>query len=198
MQVIISGQNMDVGEALNEYIESNLIGKVKKYFENAVHANVNIVKDRHNFFTTDIFVNEGTGTGVIIKASSHDPDAHRSVDQCVGKIEKQLRRYKERIKNNHKDKEAFLNFAQATKYIISPFEEDKPETTNAAPTIIAEMEAPVDRLTVADAVMRMDLQDVPALMFINKGNGRVNMVYYRPDGNIAWVETPEHMNVDKK
>lgn len=197
MQVNISGQNMNIGDALNQHITDSLTHNVKKYFENAVHANVNIVKDRHNFFITDIFVNQGTGTGVIIKATSQDSDAHRSVSLCIEKINKQLRRYKERIKNNHKDKEAFHKFADATKYIISPFE-DKSSHADAAPTIIAEMEHSVDRLTVADAVMRMDLLEVPALMFINKANGCANMVYYRADGNIAWVQTPKDMTLDKK
>ena len=36
--------------------------------------------------------------------------------------------------------------------------------------------------------MRLDLGDLPALMFRNQAHGRLNMVFRRPDGNIGWVD----------
>ena len=39
--------------------------------------------------------------------------------------------------------------------------------------------------------MRMDLSDLPALMFINRAHGRLNVVYRRVDGNISWVDPQE-------
>ncbi len=46
----------------------------------------------------------------------------------------------------------------------------------------------IDSLTVGEAVMRMDLASLPAMLFKNKTNGRINMVYRRDDGNIGWVD----------
>ena len=43
-------------------------------------------------------------------------------------------------------------------------------------------------LSVADAVMMMDLRNTTALFFKNAGTGRHNMVYRRADGSIGWVE----------
>jgi len=37
-------------------------------------------------------------------------------------------------------------------------------------------------------VMRMDLADLPALMFYNANSGHLNVVYRRADGNISWVD----------
>jgi hypothetical protein len=54
--------------------------------------------------------------------------------------------------------------------------------------VIAEMATEIDSLTVSQAVMRLDLADLPALMFRNKAHGGLNMVYRRPDGNIGWVD----------
>lgn len=195
MQVNISGQHMDIGQALREHIEASLQKHVTKYFDMAIHANVAMSKDRHHLFSTEIFVNEGTGNGVAIKASGQDADPYRCFDLAVAKVEKQLRRYKGRIKKHQKDKELIREFASATKYIISPFDSEEAPTEDAAPAIIAEMRTSIDTLTVGDAVMKMDLMDVPALLFVNSGNGRVNMVYYREDGNIAWVDTPENMKL---
>ena len=50
------------------------------------------------------------------------------------------------------------------------------------------METTIEALTVGEAVMRMDLASVPALMFRNRGHGGFNMVYRRPDGNVGWVD----------
>ena len=66
-------------------------------------------------------------------------------------------------------------------------EEDKEEVGDA-PVIIAEMQTELPICTVATAVMRMDLADVPALMFRNIAHGGLNMVYRRADGNIGWVD----------
>jgi hypothetical protein len=46
----------------------------------------------------------------------------------------------------------------------------------------------IEKLTVSEAIMKMDLAHLPALMFVNKLNNRINMVYHRSDGNIAWVD----------
>jgi ribosomal subunit interface protein len=192
MKINVSGQHMDLGDAFRNHIEDSLKKNVKKYFENAVNANVALSKDRHHLFSTEIVVNEGTGTGVVIKGDSQDADAYRSFDVALAKIEKQLRRYKSRIKEHQKDKEARLAFYDATKYIMSPFADGDDSAHHMdAPAIIAEMETKIEKLSVGDAVMKMDLLDVPALMFINAKTGRINQVYYRKDGNIAWVDNPQ-------
>jgi len=36
--------------------------------------------------------------------------------------------------------------------------------------------------------MRMDLAELPALMFRNRGHGGLNMVYRRHDGNVGWID----------
>ncbi len=192
MKITVSGQHMDLGEAFRTHIEGAIQTNVTKYFENAVNANVSVSKDRHHLFTTEIVVNEGTGTGVVIKGNGQDSDAYRSFDSALAKIEKQLRRYKSRIREHQKDKEARLAFYDATKYIMSPFADGEDAAhKQEAPAIIAEMEIKIEKLTVGDAVMKMDLLDVPALMFINSKTGRINQVYYRKDGNIAWVDNPQ-------
>ena len=50
------------------------------------------------------------------------------------------------------------------------------------------METHVATLTVSEAVMRMDLGDLPVVMFTNSANGVLNVVYRRADGNIGWID----------
>ncbi len=60
-----------------------------------------------------------------------------------------------------------------------------------APLVIAEKSTDIETLTVSEAVMKMDLSDLPALLFVNSAHGRVNVVYRRTDGNISWVDPAE-------
>jgi len=51
------------------------------------------------------------------------------------------------------------------------------------------MTTEVDTLTVGEAVMRMDLANVPAMVFQNSGHGGLNVVFRRDDGNIGWIDS---------
>ncbi|MFZ0695143.1 MAG: sigma 54 modulation/S30EA ribosomal C-terminal domain-containing protein, partial [Alphaproteobacteria bacterium] len=56
------------------------------------------------------------------------------------------------------------------------------------PVVVAEMATEIDTLTVGEAVMRMDLADVPAMLFRNRAHGGLNMVYRRNDGHVGWID----------
>jgi hypothetical protein len=43
-------------------------------------------------------------------------------------------------------------------------------------------------MSVAEAVMRMDLAELPALLFRSAANGGLNMIYRRTDGHVGWID----------
>ncbi len=199
MNITVSGKKINVGGSLSSYIESRLNHSVTKFFDQAVSANVTLSKNA-KFFHAEIIVNEGTGRGMRIKAEAESEDGYMAFDHALIKIEKQLRRYKSRIKNHHKSKLSEIQtdsrFFDATKYVISTATErndddEQDETGENPPIIIAERKTKIHSMTVSEAVMEMDLASLPALMFINKKSDKINLVYKRADGNISWVDTPE-------
>jgi anaerobic selenocysteine-containing dehydrogenase len=106
-------------------------------------------------------------------------------------MEKQLRRYKRRLKDHNKQSVADVAASLAAKkYVLQDDGQDNEEDDN--PLIIAEKQTEIETLTVADAVMRMNLANLPALLFMNKKTQVLNLVYKREDGNISWVETNSH------
>jgi ribosomal subunit interface protein len=188
MHIVISGKHLEVGEALRLHATQFVQKNIKKYFSNAINAHVTLSKEA-DMFHTHITVNDGIGAHFLVNGDGNDLDAYKSVDKAVKKIEKQLEKYKTRIKN-HKNPKYQETSVEATKYVISDFEEDEVTTeVELAPTVIAEKQLKVDVLTVRDAVMHMNLQNLPAMLFINAANRKMNMVYQRPDNNIAWVDT---------
>ncbi len=59
-----------------------------------------------------------------------------------------------------------------------------------APAIIAESTKRLRTMTVAGAVMALDMTDEPVFVFRNAGNEQLNIVYRRHDGNIGWIDPP--------
>jgi len=186
MQIQVSGQHMSIGESLSIYTKERIQDVVSKYFEHAVSANIHFVKQSY-LHLCDILVNEGTGRHMVIKSSAECNDVYSSFDQALVKLEKQLRKYKSRIKDHTKSKTSEV-YVDAVKYVINPHSE---EIVADNPVTIAEAPHKIGSYSVAEAIMKMDLENLPALMFKNAATERMNVVYYRKDGNIAWVDSRE-------
>ncbi len=189
MKITISGKQIKVGAALQEYVKENIEASIKKYFENAISAHITMSKETH-LFVTDIVVNEGVSNHIHYKSQAKEDNIYASFDRALDKMDKQLRRYKRRIKDHRKQSVGSATAIAATKYVIADDGQDFEDSNMSAdnPLIIAEKQTAIETLTVADAVMRMNLANLPALFFINKKTGNFNVVYKRLDGNISWVD----------
>jgi ribosomal subunit interface protein len=186
MQIHISGQHLSVGESLSEYSKERINSIVSKYFEQAVSANIHFSKSSY-LYVCDLIVNEGTGRHIVIKSSAECDDVYSAFDQALAKLEKQLRKYKTKIKDHHKNKTSEI-FTDAIKYVIDPYKE---EYEGDAPVTIAEQPVKIGTFSVSEAILKMDMESLPALMFKNISTNRMNVVYYRKDGNVAWVDSRE-------
>lgn len=184
MDITVKGKNLDVGDALRAHAEDNLSEAVTKYFTNALAAEVVITKEAHEFIT-EISVHPMGKMTVHGHSASDDPYA--AFDMAVDKVSKQLRRYHRRITNHHKNRDD-IEVTLAQQYVVQaePEHEELPEEGEA--TIIAELPTEIPTLSVSEAVMRMDLADIPVQMFRDSGSGRLNVVYRRRDGNIGWID----------
>lgn len=187
MDIRVSGHQVDTGAALQEHAADRLGGIVDKYFDRAISSHVTFGKAPAGAFSCDIVTH--VMQGLILKAQAQAQDAHQALDAAAAKIEKQLRRYKRRIKDRHEQAAHALREEEAAYVIFAPVDEEAEEIESAdAPPVIAETSTDIPEASVADAVMMLDLRDTPALFFKNAGTGRHNMVYRRSDGSIGWVE----------
>ena len=191
MKVDVVGQQMEIGNALKEHVTENVISNVSKYFAMATDAHVHFIK-RHHTFYADIVVRMGTGRLNVVKSSANSDDVYHAFDLAIGKVVKQCRKYKSKL-NDYSKTVKISEVPNSINYIISPnkSEENESEVMEDNPVIIAESPMPIQTLSVSQAVMRMDLEELPALMFKNSRNNKVNVVYYRSDGNISWVDYTE-------
>lgn len=193
MKINITGKHMELGEAFQSHVEGRLHEGISKYIDRINLLEVVATKEGHQI-KVDIHANTGTNSHVAINSTARAADIYAAFDEAAEKVEKQLRRYKRRLTNHHKSRQSpneIMQSIQAKSYVLSA-EIDKEELgEDDAPVVIAERQMEVETLTVSEAVMKMDLANLPALMFYNSAHGRVNLVYRREDGNIAWVDPDE-------
>ena len=167
----------------------SLDGIANKYFDQAMEAHVTFSRAR-SFFTCDI--NLHAGRGLTLRGEGEAADANAAFDDAAEHIATRLRRYRRRLNDHHRE-EAGRERPQKGRTVVLAAEPDEPATANghATPqhaTIVAETHIEIARLTVSDAVMRMDLADQKVLMFRNSGTGELNVIYRRADGNIGWID----------
>ncbi len=185
MQIKVTGKNLDVGDAMREHIDTRLQQLKQKYFEGTVHAHVTVEKQRAGF-RTDCAVH--LATGLVLQAEGSGAEAHPSFDQAANHLEKQLRRYKQRLKDHHRNRREPVRQVDAQSYVISATPEGETEGHGPHPVVVAETEVKLPELSVGEAVMQLDISTEPFLLFRNGGHGGLNLVYRRPDGNIGWVD----------
>ena len=200
MKVDIKG-NFSLGESLTNYIEEKIDKEILKYFDSAVNSFVSLSKNNSKF-KVNIAVNDGSKRGITTKSTAESDDAYNAFDLALTKMTKQLRKNKGKMRNYRKKiselkaKNSDLPYILADRWILSENEkkeeleakkqeEDKNEVLEL--NVIEEKETEIEEITISEALMKMDLMNLPAYMFINKDNGKINVVYKRSDGNITWI-----------
>ena len=185
MEIRVSGHQLDTGSALQEHASDRLNAISDKYLARAISSQVTFGKAPNSAFACDIVLH--ANQGLVLKSHGDAQDAHQAFDQAADKIDKQLRRYKRRLKDRHAQTEYALQMEEAAYTVFDPGEPEAEEAPDA-PAVIAETRTDIPECSVADAVMMLDLRHTNALFFKNAGTGRHNMVYRRDDGSIGWVE----------
>ncbi len=192
---------MDVGDALRSRIQEALSTTVGKYFGRGGGAEVRLHKDGFNI-CCDMVVTLAAGQMLVVKGQG--ADAHAAFDAALAKLDKRTRRYKRLLTNHHSGgraapvESAPLTVLRSGGGEDGAGEDDDPSAEwgddgsagsgPPAAMIVAETTAPLRTLTVAMAVMELDLTEAPVLIFRNAAHGGLSVIYRRTDGNIGWVD----------
>ena len=211
MHITVAGKQVETGEALKTHVRDGLGAIAKKYFDHALEANVTFRRDskgRLGPFNCDI--NLKAGRNLFVRGEGEGPDAHRAFEVAAEHVAKRLRRYRRRVNDHARGaaEERAEAAETAPEYVVSAADEEgdgaaRPDgaaadgaaadgATDRADhgVIVAEQPAEIARLTLSEAVMRLDLAQVAALPFRNSGSGAINLVYRRSDGCIGWIDLP--------
>ena len=186
MRYQISGRQIDVGEALQTHVKAELGDTFGKYAQRPTDATVIFSRDAHEFL---VEATVHLSTGLTVSARGHSPEVYAAFDACRERMDKQVRRYKRRLRDHHRDRKGPVEFDQASMYVLAADDgAEEAEPTTLQPIIIAETEAKIPSLSVGEAVMQMELAGAPLLVFRNEKHGGVNVVYRREDKNVGWID----------
>jgi ribosomal subunit interface protein len=183
MTLRVAGKNFDIGEALRHHIVDRINQMGSKYL-NASMTGLIVIDHEGNGYKSDCTLHMKAGTSLHSDGISHDP--YVSFDQAADRLEKRLRRHKQRLQSHQSSHHAAPQPIAGTiaDYVFDQFN----------PLIIAERSTDLKKMAVSDAVTELDLTGAPVLVFCHAGSGRVNLVYRRMDGNIGWIDPTEVKN----
>ncbi|MGI6685706.1 MAG: ribosome hibernation-promoting factor, HPF/YfiA family [Bacillota bacterium] len=170
MNIILKGRNIEVTDALREYVDKRL-GKLTKYIEGLDEAQVTLLveKDRHRVEVT-IPLN-----GLILRGEEETIDMYSSIDLVIEKLEKQIEKYKSRINKRAKN--------QTIRGITVKNEENLEE-----PRVVRTKRFAFKPMPVEEAILQMNLLGHNFFVFSNAETDEVNVVYKRKDGNYGLIE----------
>ena len=172
MTIIISGRNIDVTDALRAAVEDKL-GKLEKYFtsETEVHVTLGVEKDRQKIEVT-IPVK-----GNIIRSEQVSNDMYVSIDLVEEIIERQLKKYKNKIIDKQ---QAVGNFKQ--EFIEKDYVDDEEIQ------IVRSKRFDIKPMYPEDACVQMELLGHNFFVFVNAETDQVNVVYKRKGGTYGIME----------
>jgi ribosomal subunit interface protein len=207
MHIKVAGKQVETGDALKVHVAEGLQTITRKYFDHALEAQVTFSKGaKGRPFACDINIH--AGRGLSMRGEGEGTDAHRAFDVAAEHIAKRLRRYRRRM-NEHarsfaEERAPDLLVAESepardTTLRQDEGEEEAPAGATAEANgqagnghdhgaVVAETEMTIRRLTVSEAVMHLDLTAREVIMFRNRANNQLNVVYRRSDGHVGWID----------
>jgi len=177
MKINIFAKNIPLTDAIRSYSEKK-VSKLNKYFEDMdmdIQINLEIQKNIH---IAEVFID---AKGMFFKGLERSEDLYASIDLAVDKIEKQIIKYKDKLRNrkpyDHKPEDS-LNMDV---YDTDTIHNDQPE-------IIVSKSIPAKPMDIDEAVMQMNLLNKNFFVFNSSESRGINVVYKRDDGNIGLIK----------
>lgn len=180
MIITTTARHFEASPELVEHIEDR-IGKLKRYFDHILNVDVimDVQKFRH-IVEVNVHVN-----GHDFTAKEESEDMYGSIDLSVKSLERQIKKFKEKlIDNHHHPKKNGLIPLSAEKII-------KAESVGSEGGIdvLELVEHEVSHLNVEEAIITMVNQERDFLLFNNTESGKLNFVYKRSDGHYGVIDS---------
>lgn len=175
MKFIIVGRNIEITSGLREAVEEK-IGKLEKYFNpgTEVHVTLSVEKERQKIEVT-IPVK-----GSIIRSEQVSSDMYVSIDLVEEVIERQLKKYKNKIIDKHQSSESFSTL----------FLEDD-DAGEEEIKIVRSKKFDMKPMYPEDACIQMELLGHSFFVFVNAETEQVNVVYKRKGDTYGLIEPEE-------
>jgi putative sigma-54 modulation protein len=180
MKYNIRGENLEVTEALGDYVEKKL-GKLERYFEapptSEVHVTLSVVREMNNVEVTIPL------TGVLLRAEERGSDMYASIDLVLDKLERQIRKHKTKANRRIRQESEYKNYFKVD-IGGSSIMEDEDEFE-----LVRTKQFNLKPMDVEEAILQMNMIGHNFFVFSNAdASEHVNVVYKRHDGKYGLIE----------
>ncbi|ACX68064.1 ribosome-associated translation inhibitor RaiA [Paenibacillus lautus] len=186
MQFTIRGQQIEVTDALKDYVDKKL-SRLDKYFDapptSEGYVTLSVIRGLHTVEVTIPL------TGVVLRAEDRSDDMYASIDAVVDKLERQIRKHKTKLNRKIKQEGGLKtliaeNGAAATSQVDAEqveYDEDEYEVVRTKRFTMKPMD-------VEEAILQMNMVGHNFFVFSNIDTQEVNVVYKRDDGKYGLIE----------
>lgn len=175
----IRGENIEVTEAIRDYVEAKL-AKIEKYFveDNEIDTRVNLKVYREKTAKVEVTIILGS---MILRAEDVSQDMYGSIDLVVDKIERQIRKNKTKIAKKHREK------VPTGQVFRSEFEAEEVEDGSEV-KVVRTKNVTLKPMDVEEARLQMELLGHDFFIYTDSEDGETNVLYRREDGNLGLIE----------
>ncbi|SDW43867.1 putative sigma-54 modulation protein [Marininema mesophilum] len=183
MKYNVRGNNIELTDALREYVEKKL-SRMEKYFDSTqtteAFVSMSVFKDEHKVEVTVPF------PGVLVRAEEASENMYASIDNVLEKLERQIRKYKTKVNRKFRQDGTLRNLEngaapEAQTALLDEEEENEFEVVRTKRFNLKPMD-------MEEAIMQMDMLGHNFFVFSNSLTDQVNVVYKRNDGRYGLIE----------
>ncbi|NMO96641.1 ribosome hibernation-promoting factor, HPF/YfiA family [Paenibacillus lemnae] len=186
MQFSIRGQQIDVTDALKDYVDKKL-SRLEKYFDapptSEGYVTLNVIRGLHTVEVTIPL------PGVMLRAEDRSDDMYASIDAVVDKLERQIRKHKTKLNRKFRQegslKTLFVENGSAAGVVALDHEE---ETDDDELEVVRTKRFTMKPMDVEEAILQMNMIGHDFFVFTNIESQEVNVVYKRDDGKYGLIE----------
>lgn len=192
MQLSTTFRHMEVSPAVKDYAEERLL-RIKKYFQRepiSAHATFSVERNLHHTAEFSLTL----PNGIIIQAQDTTEDMYSSVDLAVARIERQVRKWKDKIRSHKPHGGPSFQVRQVV--LPSASLEPQPGDAEGGGTVssrelpvVKENNREVKVLHVQEAAMQLNLLEKNAMVFIDADTKTISVIYRRKEGDYGLIET---------
>ncbi|MGN7374507.1 ribosome hibernation-promoting factor, HPF/YfiA family [Bacillus halotolerans] len=189
MNYNIRGENIEVTPALKDHVEKK-IGKLERYFEHSVNADVNVNLKFYNDKESKVEVTIPM-TDLALRSEVHNEDMYNAIDLATNKLERQIRKHKTKVNRKFREqglpKSSVANALGSGTDIAVQDEIEEDESLE----IVRQKRFNLKPMDNEEAILQMNMLGHNFFVFTNAETNLTNVVYRRNDGKYGLIEPTE-------
>lgn len=178
MEIVVRGRNFDISEVMRELVTKKL-SKLDKFFNKLIDATVmlELVRGR---IKTEVTIN---ASGIVIRAEGDGPDWRTSFEEVDDKLERQVKKYKEKL-----TRRGTLKSAEAIAMELGELASLTELEEKEAGQLVRTKQFVLRPMTVEDGILQMELLSHNFFVFKDMDKNKVQILYKRKDGNYGMID----------